>query len=83
MSELAPGFYVDDWVPPGRIYRMQIGMFYGHAGPATAIHPSDWERIPGADRERLLDELTRADARRGQALLEAALVESSEDGTEP
>ena len=69
MAELAPGLYVASYLEPGTAFVLNIGH-----GKALALATADWERLDPAEREKLLDTLTREDAERGLALLEGMLA---------
>lgn len=74
MIQLTPGLYVHPYVPQGRLYKIATWFLdiEGLAGSdwAWAVNPHDWERIPGPDRERLLDTWTHESAKAGLAQLE-------------
>lgn len=74
LSEVAPGCFVSSWVKEGMAWMVSRQMTDGAPGYGWAINTSDWARIPPAMREQFLDQLMRADAARGQALLEAMLA---------
>jgi hypothetical protein len=70
MSELAPGLCVSDFVKPGTALEMKTGSLIPGASPLTvALHPDDWARIPGPERERILDRMVRSDVARGLELI--------------
>jgi hypothetical protein len=79
MGEPAPGFFISTFVPPGKAYEMAIREIVG-SGPerGIAINPRDWERIPAAERELILDAITHADAQRGLREIAQALEAPSE-----
>jgi hypothetical protein len=66
VAEPAPGVFLSCFVPRGQALGMNLSLIVPD-GPkrGVALHPDDWERIPGADRERFLDDVTRGDAARG------------------
>lgn len=63
--ELAPGIFTASFVPRGTFFVMREPV--GGNGPAkgVAINDEDWAAIPGALRERFLDEMVRIDSDRG------------------
>jgi hypothetical protein len=72
MAELAPGLFVSDWITPGFIYQLDLRQITGDGdsgmagtGRGVALSTSTWRRIDGAERERLLDDLTRRSAEWG------------------
>lgn len=84
MSEVAPGLYTSPFVKPGTMLEMKPHLIMAHPvfpHRAVAVHPDDWQRIPGAERERILDDLTRGDAVRGQAAIERFLCEGDSEAT--
>lgn len=83
MSEMAPGVYVTDLVSPGRAFMLNLEVLLP-GGPlrGVAVNPADWARIPPAERERILDDVTRADAERGLARIEAMLADERVAGEE-
>lgn len=83
MPELAPGLLINDFVPRGKMYVMdvaEIGVPVPGPNRQIVMHPEDWERIPPGIRERLLDELTRVDADRGFELLQEWLAAAPSEG---
>jgi hypothetical protein len=75
VAELAPGIFVSNLVPTGSAFVMALAAVLPD-GPerGIALHPEDWERVPGAERERILDDVTRGDAGRGMAKLDRFLA---------
>lgn len=78
MAELAPGFSTSPRVPAGRALVFDVGTLGGESGiagtgKAIVMAERDWERIPGAARERLLDDFTRKSALWGIGVLEQHL----------
>jgi hypothetical protein len=67
--ELAPGFFVTRNCEPESAISMDRRLLDGADGRALVLHEDIWLRVPGREREQLLDELTRADAERGFELL--------------
>lgn len=84
MPEQAPGLFISEFVPIGRYYAMDNDLIGAPGLPprCLAINPADWKRIQPAERERILDTITRKDAERGLADLAAMLVESSRETSE-
>lgn len=82
MSELAPGVFESQYVPRGTCLVTKPAEIVG-SGPESgfAIHPADWVLIPGAARERILDEITRTDAERGLRMIEDALSKIPRENT--
>lgn len=74
-AELAPGLYVTDLAPPGQAFVLRPAkafMFAAWEGPERllVVSPADWEKIPAAVREEVLDWLVRQDAERGLEVME-------------
>lgn len=83
--ELAPGLHVNPlFAVPGKVFVLALDQFGSDVGlsgvgggtKALVLHASDWERIDGAKRERLLDEWTRKSAEYGIQTLQAWLARS-------
>jgi hypothetical protein len=81
MSEMAPGLFVSVWIPVGKAYIMDNSEIGAPGAPprSLAINPLDWERVEPAERERILDEITRRDAERGLKELQSMLGHSTGD----
>lgn len=81
MTELTPRLYVSSYVPPGKVYMLDTNALgfdtldgLGGDGSAIAISSKDWQCIPGADRERFIDDFTRRSAEKGTVELEKWLA---------
>lgn len=76
MSELAPGIFISGFVPAEKAYVIALREVLGVDVPerGIAVNPADWERVPGAVRERILDDVTREDAARGLRCLQEFLA---------
>jgi hypothetical protein len=75
VAELAPGVFVSELVPSGQAFVIDAAAFGLGEGRAVAVSEVDWRRIPAADRERFLDDVTRESAEAGVARLQAYLRE--------
>jgi hypothetical protein len=75
MTELAPGVFVSEFVPSGKAFVIALREILGGDAPerGIAVAPADWERVPAATRERILDDITRGDAARGLCALQDLL----------
>lgn len=75
MAELAPGIFVTDWLAePGTAFVLNGTAFglpdCGADGKGIVLHQADWDRLPPAEREALLDDITRRSAEDGLKRLE-------------
>lgn len=67
MAELAPGVFVTPLLEPGTAYVLNFAETrdFGERGHGLAIPEADWDRIDPAERERILDTVTRESAAAG------------------
>ena len=79
MAEVAPGLIVNDWMPHGFAYAINMSDLpgfedFGDRGRAVVLSQHDWELIPPAEREALADEITRHSADAGLERLQRFLA---------
>lgn len=78
MAELAPNLFVTTLSPAGVVYLMDMDALAPcwvdtdkqPQGKGLIVNQADWDNLPPAQREMLLDTVTRESAARGLVLLQ-------------
>lgn len=73
LGEIAPGLFIDAWVPDGRVFKLaEDDPMIPHS--ATAVSPTTWYQIDPVVREEIRDYFIRRASTTGQMALELYLA---------